>query len=104
MDLQPRIRPELRLMGAMPTRAAIWWRPMMPSSGNCARSVRAVTSLILGTDLSSTSASHQTREALIACSMSLSSSASYFSRKPMCRAPGIAPFLILLANAYAAVG
>ena len=78
MDRRPRIRPESRLIGAMPTRAAIWWRLMVPSSGNCVRSVRAVTSPIPGTDLSRASVSHQTGEALMACPMSLSSSGSFF--------------------------
>src|SRR4051794_3118951 len=40
MALRPRIRPESRLIGATPTRAASWWRPMVPSSGSSARRVR----------------------------------------------------------------
>src|SRR3954469_2215628 len=50
MVLRPRIRPESRLIGATPTRAASWWRPMVPNSGSSARRVRAVTSPMPGTD------------------------------------------------------
>src|SRR3954471_22676903 len=81
MVLRPRIRPESRLIGATPTRAASWWRPMLPNSGSSARRVRAVTSPIPGTDFRSASASRQAGEVLIAWPMSRSTSASSFSRK-----------------------
>src|SRR5215211_782546 len=79
--LRPHIRPESRLIGATPTRAASWCRPMVPNSGTSARRVRAVTSPMPGTDFRSASASRQTGEVLIAWPMSWSTAASSFCRK-----------------------
>src|SRR5215212_9502985 len=42
MVLRPRMRPESRLIGATPTRAASWWRPMVPTSGDREKLERAI--------------------------------------------------------------
>src|SRR4051812_37665320 len=81
MALRPRIRPESRLIGATPTRAASWWRPMVPSSGSSAKRVRAVTSPIPGTDFRSASASRQTAEVLMDWPMSGSTFGELFLEK-----------------------
>src|SRR5205085_12477858 len=64
MVLRPRIRLQSRLIGATPTRAANWWRPMVPNSGSSARRVRAVTSPMPGTDFRRASASRPNRRGL----------------------------------------